>query len=421
MTSSRMRERTLHTKQLGKGMHTFYNINGTVYDQVAEGGMTFTSYEKCYDTNRGISRNGAQNSTEHPGGIGVFPGKGYDDGGDLGLLKSEWKVHSDGYGTYKDGLREYEGNFRPDTRGVSPNLPGVYAGWTPGSVYSYVDGFGATAYDRFKPGTPELELGQFIAELRDIHLLFRVRLKEFKDLGSAYLQWEFGWKLFLRDLRNMFHVGRRIHARLAQLRRDNGAPVRRRGTLRTQRRTQILYREGYTYNALHPVLTTLYYNGVPKYIHEYTAVEDLWFSGSFRYWIPDIGSYDWGDRAVSALFGLNPTPSLLWEVLPFSWLIDWFANIGDVLSNISENAAESLVSEYAYLMRTGKTIHSYQAWAKISTVPNHSEYSNVYASLSWTDTTKVRRKATPFGFQVSELDLSARQLAILAALGLKMT
>ena len=122
-----------------------------------------------------------------------------------------------------------------------------------------------------------------------------------------------------------------------------------------------------------------------------------------------------------ALFGLNPTPSLLWEVLPWSWLIDWFSNVGDVVSNMSSNAVDNLVAHYAYVMRTQTVQTTYTAYYKCDTGTTGA-YKCSGGEGTCTATkltvTKSRAKATPYGFGVSFGGLSAYQVSILGALGM---
>jgi hypothetical protein len=292
---------------------------------------------------------------------------------------------------------------------------------------------GTKGIAKFKPGNPAAGLGQFLVELRQLPNLpkfvvsafksprkattlsgLRENLFNFKQLGSEYLNVEFGWKPFLNDLRKLFDFQQGLAKQLEQLRRDNGKVVRRRGTITKAESSSVSQDTGTI--GLYPALATQFYDSSSGLVHRRslttTTFSRYWFSGAFRYWIPDIGSDQWTSRAKRALLGVNPSPSLLWEVLPWSWLVDWFSSVGDSINNMSSNAAENLVILYGYSMGTSSTVEHAEASSRLVNAG--------WVSSSQTRTSYVKRrvKASPFGFGISLPDLSVRQLAILSALGL---
>jgi hypothetical protein len=106
---------------------------------------------------------------------------------------------------------------------------------------------------------------------------------------------------------------------------------------------------------------------------------------------------------------VNLTPEAVWNVTPWSWAADWFGTTGDVLHNISALGKDGLVLQYGYIMH--------------SQMRDESRYATYSAarSSSWyerSEKTLVRRPATPYGFGVDLNSLSAKQTAILVALGL---
>lgn len=329
--------------------------------------------------------------------------------------------------TLRNGLSNFRGHMICNRYGSNPNV----GYWESDSVS--MTAMGTKGIAKLKPGNPTADLGQFLVELRQLPTFpkllvssfkspkkalsiqgLRENLFSYKQLGSEYLNYEFGWKLFVRDLIKLFNFQQDLDKQLRQLRRDNGKVVRRRGTItRTESST---VSEDTGISGLYPSLTTGFYDGTATNVHKralYTTVRSrYWFSGAFRYWIPDIESAEWPARAKRALLGINPTPHLLWEVLPWSWLVDWFSSIGDILNNMSTNAAENLVVLYGYAMGEKSTTYHATASSKLKTV------GWVSASQVIESVVKRRVKASPFGFGISLPDLSDRQLAILTALGL---
>jgi hypothetical protein len=306
----------------------------------------------------------------------------------------------------------------PSFFGNSPAVPTLL---TP-IDYSSLESKG---YAKFRPGKPEANFGQFLGELSMIPtiplrqiLKARNHLDRFRGMGGEYLNVQFGWLPFVKDLQDMYKLTMNLDKRLAQLRRDNGRSVRRRGSVYVAPvGSTVVNTTTSTGGYMYPSYTTASYFTLNMQRTVYTTDETkAWFSARFRYFVRDIGSLRWENRAVAALFGLNPTPSLLWELLPFSWLIDWAVNVGDVLSNMSSNAVDNLVAEYAYTM-VSRTLTEKVSEQGIMKLSNGSPFP-VAATASRIRETKQRFRASPFGVGLVPGSLSGKQALILSALGI---
>jgi len=117
---------------------------------------------------------------------------------------------------------------------------------------------------------------------------------------------------------------------------------------------------------------------------------------------------------ANQLLGSRITPAVLWELAPWSWLVDWIAEIQNAVTTASLLQSDNLVMRYGYLMRTTVlkrtyTVKGIDFWS----YPNNTTYS---ASINMIK--KERVKGTPFGFGVDLSSLSGQQWAILGALSL---
>jgi len=96
-------------------------------------------------------------------------------------------------------------------------------------------------------------------------------------------------------------------------------------------------------------------------------------------------------------------------------LVDWFVDVGSMLSTASLLSSDGLVLRYGYLMQHTRHTKTYR-------VTDGFQFNNGSRSGPVTNTlhreTKERVKATPYGFGLSLTGLSTRQWAILGALGL---
>jgi hypothetical protein len=261
-------------------------------------------------------------------------------------------------------------------------------------------------------------MGQFLGELRDFSKLFKVRLLSIKDFGNNYLNAQFGWVPFLNDIRKFYETVMRIDKRIRYIRKNNNKWISRHGTIK-QDVDNVVYEE--VCNILPQLPTYFYYNvsTLPKATVRKTVSEHRWFEARWKFYIRDL-STDKAEDVISSrlrrhLWGLSITPALLWELTPWSWLADWFGNIGDVLENTSNSCYDNLVAKYAYCMAQRKTTYYYKnTWPyRVSSGP-----ASVTAEALLSCESKERAGASPFGFELDWPEFNGYQLAILAALGI---
>jgi len=121
------------------------------------------------------------------------------------------------------------------------------------------------------------------------------------------------------------------------------------------------------------------------------------------------------------LYGILPGAGTAWELLPFSWLVDYFSSVGDAMQNIDNFARDGLVMPYAYVQRSVKIETEYTWRGALNRGLSFSELSTAAPEVisgRIISHSLQRRPATPFGFGVSASSLTLRQASIIAALGL---
>jgi hypothetical protein len=111
------------------------------------------------------------------------------------------------------------------------------------------------------------------------------------------------------------------------------------------------------------------------------------------------------------LYGLKPNPALIWELTPWSWLVDWCSNVGDIISSMDTGWAENLAAKYAFVMKS----HT-EMYVSSSTV--HLRDGDISDAWTFPYEWKSREGASPFGFGLTGLDFSDRQWSILSTLGI---
>lgn len=348
----------------------------------------------------------------------VHKGPPYREGGPLSIWKQTLNIGEPVPFDVRYRTRyHYWGDFRLMPAWVDTPPPvGWREDWGDGT------GYGAEAWNKFKPGKPGAALGQFIAEMRDVPRLLQLRHKNFRDIGNNYLNYQFGWRPFLKDLQDFFNVTKKVHARMRYLRNNNGKWIRREGAVRASEEST----DYETTNGVYPILVSAFYDTdivptwpvMPAAQVTVKKTEDVWFSGLFKFWIPNIEDPLFRLRQIPKMYGLSLSPALLYELIPYSWLADWWGNMGDIMSNISSaNAADNLVAKYAYVMTHTRESREITSGFNIYTDPIARTVQNVSISGMQSWERKHRVSANPYGFNIEWPDLSATQMAVLGALG----
>jgi hypothetical protein len=236
----------------------------------------------------------------------------------------------------------------------------------------------------------------------------------FRSLGSNYLNVEFGWKPLVSDLKKTARALQKQAQILEDLQRNSGRAMRRQYTFPETSTTTLMYQDTSTYPW--PGLTLYHWNQAGNFSVTKTDTKKTWFSGEFRYRYPPVtASLAAQLRAKArAILGADLTPETLWNLAPWSWLADWFANIGDVLANISAISEDDLTMRYGYLMQEAR--REYKHVHTGMTTP----YGKLPSTISGSSIFHVKSRigASPYGFGLTWDSLSPRQLAILAAIGI---
>jgi len=249
---------------------------------------------------------------------------------------------------------------------------------------------------------------------------WKARTQIASNAGKDYLNAVFGWLPLVNDVSDFAHTISKFDTIAKQYERDAGKAVRRRYEFPSERSVNVF--EENTNPKTRAIACPGAYFDVfdtpSSVIVTEETVKNRWFSGAFTYHLPSgYDSRNATDRLalLADRLGLKPTPSLFWELTPWSWAADWFSNAGDVVSNISSFATAGLVMRYGYMMEhTIKKRTYFQPYSGYR-IKGNRVAAGPFALVT---ETKQRVQANPFGFGVSWGGLSTFQASILAALGL---
>jgi len=245
-----------------------------------------------------------------------------------------------------------------------------------------------------------------------------------KYVGDEHLNIQFGIKPMLNDLTKMAKSVLHFSKITAQYRRDSDKIVRRKMSFPAEEtHTQLSDVTGiirmFTLNGQQVAEEFIVSPGVALNRNDAVSAR-TWFSGAFTYHLAEVHDFlsktDEYDQLANKLLGTRITPSVLWEITPWSWLVDWQLHVGEFLSRLEMLSNDSLVWRYGYVMRHTTASRTY------STVgPVIGKFTGQdLGVLSWTfeRSSKTRQQTTPYGFGLDLGGFSSRQWAILAALGM---
>lgn len=198
------------------------------------------------------------------------------------------------------------------------------------------------------------------------------------DIGSQYVGSQFGWAPVMRDLEAMLALARAIAQRLDWLLRLlHGYSIKRRMSLSS------LFEPVFVKNRM---LNSMHFTVYGEHVDMYRV----------RHWV----TARWG---LSTLVGEAALPSLddpdgliamaarlatgmnknglweaWWELLPWSWLIDWWFNIGRLLAALLPGALwlnlESLCYCRSCSVQRFYTVTSHPSWLTFSGVPARTRH-----------------------------------------------
>lgn len=391
------------------------------------------------------------------------PGPPYKTGGPFRNLKvtrvTPYGVQ--GHNTYlmrqgsPSAWRKYVGGFHPPAEHIfgGPVVNNTTVLNVNSSLFPDIS---STDCDRaWKISKPKLERANLfvsIAELRDLPRMLKSTAQTFRDfwrgLGGdlsgptmspsgasrVFLNQEFGWRPFLRDLNQMINLvseGQRIIRILSD---QNGKPRRRKVTIygdivigddgkwKDSRpiTTDSLVTTNNGLCCLPASLESGFYTVPPTYeVHE-VVTDHITASSKWTYYnsVFDAGLEGFDSslnnvRRYLTLYGLRVTPSNIYRATPWTWLVDWFTNFGDMVDRMSDAMVDETVCIYLYVTRV-RTLTR-----KVVQFLPFREPGNLVLSWERVISTKERKSASsPYGFSLSWDDLTPRQLLILGALGL---
>lgn len=300
-----------------------------------------------------------------------------------------------------------------NTRGLI-RIEHVAGSWTDLPMYPQPNdlqaaALGATAIARTLPTNPAFDLSVNLGEIRADGIPnlpgtdVMEKTKAARAAGGEYLNVQFGWLPLVSAIRDFAKTVENSDSIIRQYQEDANHVIKRSyhwPLVKDEKRLDTAF-------SMSPAIG--FFEGGQRI---QTVEQRQWFEADYIYYLPTGGSTNDKIRRYGSyarkLLGVRMTPEVLWNLAPWSWAADWFGNIGDVMTNISNIGTDGLVMQNAYLMS-----HSVR-----KTVDFGHFDGDKYQRSTHLEESKLRWASTPYGFGVIFGSLSATQIAIISALGL---
>ncbi len=308
---------------------------------------------------------------------------------------------------------------------------------SPGDLTNY----GKRALEILIPGIPKtsafVAVGELIVGWPKIMGHTLEKLGTIPDLllkhsSEEYLNFVFGIVPTVQDLQGLVSQLSSATKTLLQLERDSGLGVRRNMTFDipdalAQFNSSELSSQGYLSANMQGYNPT-YVGSTQADVGNYYGIQSsltmrshrtVSFAGSFTRVMPVHRDLENSYLRFMGLYskyiiGADITLDRIWQLIPFSWLVDWFLNVRRSLDLYEKVKDNSLVINYGYLMN--KTVQTAIQETKVTASLNATSIRSVRSVYLSTRVERVR--ANPYGFILPNLSLNAQQWAILAALGI---
>lgn len=277
---------------------------------------------------------------------------------------------------------------------------------------------GASLVGKLSPTAPHNNVYTSLGELRNDGLPsipFLSFLKGggiAKNAGGEYLNYQFGIAPTISDVKKIRETIKEADKLWRQYARDSGRLVRRRFDMDPTVKTTTEVIDQPSWAIPHGTSST-HWSSVGPVSVTTTSTRKRGFSAAYLYYVDkeSLNGMEGFLEKSQYLYGWKPSPSGVYNLTAWSWLLDWFTNTGDVIDNISLYLEDPFLVRWAYV-----TEHTVVHRQLTQTCIDNTGRSHFLAFQFKLDI-KKRRRVNPLHLGFKGEALNGHQLAILAALG----
>jgi hypothetical protein len=180
-------------------------------------------------------------------------------------------------------------------------------------------------------GHPERGLQSIIDAIRG----YKSTDSPLAKLAKGNLSWQFAWRPFINDVRDLLQTIWRFKRRYEEVIKRANTPQQRYwgAFIAGTGNDESLYGSGYSRpgsweGGFNAEVAWQTYRAQSDGIRYHATLR-------YRYPLPQVLGTDWGYLlALGDALGVNQNPAHIWNAIPFSFLIDWIANVGGTLDRL---------------------------------------------------------------------------------------
>jgi hypothetical protein len=187
-----------------------------------------------------------------------------------------------------------------------------------------------TAFDRLRPDLRTVSIPNFIADIADLkslYVIWKKKLSIAKNLAGAHLNYKFGWKPTVGDLSDMIEGVTQLRAKLAAFKSQLGKIIQSSTTVHSST------------NTVSGTYTHASFAGTATFsatVHR-TCTATMAYT---TFPLAVMGPMDEILRGLLDSLGFELNPRIIWDALPFTFVIDWFFGVGSWLDRYRIDALE---------------------------------------------------------------------------------
>jgi hypothetical protein len=161
------------------------------------------------------------------------------------------------------------------------------------------------------------------------------------DIPKQYLSYHFGWKLLVKDAFDLMAAPSKISKRINFLLRRNGKPT----TVRSSRKFLLAETgvSGFEYNYMPQE------RGPVEQSSRIDREMELRMVLNFTFRFPDVNVPEFIGKLYRHQLGLNPRPIDIYNLVPWTWLIDWYTGLGNYLEVIDIVSTDDTLINWGFL------------------------------------------------------------------------
>lgn len=265
------------------------------------------------------------------------------------------------------------------------NWSGPYGAAIPNPSAATVQNLAITALETMLPSINDgNSILNFVYELKDFHHLFNRRFLDLRgrlerliagvttvmkksdwrkypmrSLSKSYLSYQFGFASFFRDVVSLSKSLEGLYRKFVRLEEEEGQMLTRhfKSTV-----------PGTELSSFKKLETQTLPTGIASYTpyvecwYEANASEPMQFSATmrYRYALPSVWYQNRAEAyklATLDALGINGNWSLVWNAIPFSFIVDWFANVNGFLKRLQWSNIQfaTEIDDFSYTLKSSRT------------------------------------------------------------------